>query len=101
WIEHKQQQEKKVKTIRRDWIKRQIAKGNMEIRCKMVLTDDYAYDNDSNFQKSEWKLAKIEDFNESDFTYSTGHASQAEDNLINWTMLCNHYYQLRLITDKN
>jgi hypothetical protein len=39
---------KMTNTVRRDWIKRQIIKGNIEIRTDMILTDDYAYDNSAN-----------------------------------------------------
>ena len=85
------------KTVRRDWLKRQIAKGNIEIKCNMILTDDYAYDNASNCQKSDWKKANIENFSEQDFKYQSGYAYWNEDKTeISWTMLCNHYYTCRI-----
>jgi hypothetical protein len=84
------------KTIRRDWLKRQIQKGNMQIKTKMILTDDYAYDNATNCQASEWHDAKIEDFYDQDFKYSTGFAQWNDDGTINFAMMCNHYYILRL-----
>jgi len=87
------------KAIRRDWIKRQIAKGNIEIKTEMILTDDYAFDAASGCQKtSEWVKADINNFNDRDFQYKSGHAYWNDDHTeISWTMLCNHYYKLRLI----
>lgn len=83
-------------TVRRDWIKRQIIAGNIEIRTDMILTDDYAYDNSANCQKSDWELADIKNFHDADFKYKSGHAYRADNGNIAWTMLANHYYTIRL-----
>ena len=87
-------------TIRRDWLKKQITLGNIEIKCDMILTDDYAFDSASNFRKSEWKKADIKDFRDQDFKYSSGSAYKNNDGTISWTMLCNHYYTCRVINQK-
>ena len=34
-----------MKTIRRDWLRKQIEAGKVTGRCEMHLTDDYAFDN--------------------------------------------------------
>lgn len=47
------------KTIRRDWLKKQIEKGNVEAKCNYHLTDDYAWDNAVNFGKTEWLPARV------------------------------------------
>ncbi|MDA3940493.1 MAG: hypothetical protein PF693_14480 [Spirochaetia bacterium] len=84
-------------TVRRDWIKRQIIKGNIEIRTDMILTDDYAYDNSANCHESkEWNIADIKNFTDHDFKYKSGYAYKNEDGSIKWTMLANHYYTIRL-----
>lgn len=46
-------------TIRRDWLKRQILKGNVMVKCKGVYTDDYAFDAAYNYQKTDWMKAAI------------------------------------------
>jgi hypothetical protein len=86
------------KTIRRDWLKRQIAAGRMEIRCRGVYTDDYSFDAAVNFQRNDgWAVADIANFNDEDFRYSTGYCFLDETTgIYHWGMLCNHYYELRL-----
>ena len=84
-------------TVRRDWLKRQIIKGNIEIKTDMILTDDYAFDNAYNCQKSGWRKANIESYTDQDFKYSYGALHKNEDGTLSWTMLCNHYYTCRLI----
>jgi len=88
------------KTVRRDWIKKQIIAGNVLIKCDMILTDDYAFDAAYNCQKTEnWRKANIEDFNDQDFKYKSGWAYWAnkEEGIISWTMLCNHYYTIKIV----
>ena len=87
------------KTIRRDWLKKQIEKGNIEIKCNGIYTDDYAYDYETNCQRSDWQLANINNFEAHDFKYETGYAYMHEDGTIRWTMLANHYYECRLINN--
>jgi hypothetical protein len=89
------------KTIRRDWLKKQMAAGNIEIKCNMILTDDYAFDAAYNFQKSDWSKANIKDFDDMDFKYKSGYAYMDDNGLIHWTMLANHYYTCRLIKTEN
>ena len=86
-------------TVNRAWLRRQIEKGNVQIKCDMVLTDDYAMDSAMNFQKEEgWKTADIKNFNDRDFRNKSGQARWNHNRTeISWTMLCNHYYTCRLI----
>ncbi len=90
----------KSKTIRRDWLKRQIQKGLIEIKCTGIYTDDYFHDRYSDYSKSDWKQADITDFSEHDFTYTSGYAYQEEDGTIHWTMLANHFYLCRVISEE-
>ena len=86
--------------IRRDWIKKQITLGNVLIKTDMILTDDYAFDSAYKCQKTEkWVRANIEDYNDYDFKYKSGHAYwvNKEEGIIAWTMLCNHYYTIKLV----
>ena len=86
------------KTVNRGWLKKQIEKGNVEIKCDMILTDDYAFDAAYKYQKEEsWRKALAADFKEQDFKYKSGRAYWNENGTISWTMLCNHYYTVRLI----
>lgn len=48
-----------MKTIRRDWLLRQIEAGKVVGKCDMSLTDDYAWDNASNFGKTGWMPVRI------------------------------------------
>jgi len=48
-----------MKTIRRDWLKRQIEKGNVEAKCQHDLTDDYQFDNANDFGKTDWMEARM------------------------------------------
>lgn len=87
-----------MKAVNRGWLKKQIEKGNVEIKCDMVLTDDYAFDAAFNCQKSEWAKADIKNFNDQDFKYKSGRAYwNADGKTISWIMLCNHYYTVRII----
>ena len=47
------------KTVRRDWLKRQVEKGNVEVKCNYSYTDDYAGDAAANFGKTTWMPAEI------------------------------------------
>jgi hypothetical protein len=89
-----------METVRRDWIKKQIIAGNVLIKCDMILTDDYAMDNALKFQKTEnWEKADIKNFSDQDFKYKSGHAYWANkaEGIISWTMLCNHYYTIKIV----
>ena len=115
-----------TKTIKRNWLKKQIEAGNMEAKCNYVLTDDYAFDNAYNFRKTEWLPARIshptyreialqngsvitqrddEDYKEGalnfkdyDFTFSTGRAYRNDDGTISFYPLSGESYTLREVT---
>ena len=48
-----------MKTIKRNWLKKQIAIGNCEAKCNGRYTDDYQFDNAENFGKTDWLPARI------------------------------------------
>jgi len=87
----------KIKTIRRDWLKKQIHVGNIEIRCNGIYTDDYAFDASVDYQRSDWHKADLSHFNDQSFRYQSGGCWQTEDGLIHWNLCANHYYECRLI----
>lgn len=91
--------EKTSGTVNRGWLKKQIEKGNIEIKTDMILTDDYAFDDAVKCQKSGWRKADIKEFSEYDFKYKSGRAYWSQDGTISWTMLCNHYYTCRIINN--
>lgn len=99
-----------MKTIRRDWLKRQIEKGVVEAKVNYALTDDYAYDNSVNNQRTKvWKPAVVCEhskrtydrpvvyFADFDFKTSTGYAGWEEDGTITFCPLSSEYYTLRII----
>jgi len=49
----------KFRTVNRGWLKRQVEKGNVLIRCRFYLTDDYAWDNANNGGRTDWMPARI------------------------------------------
>lgn len=49
----------RVKTINRGWLKRQVLQGKVEAMRKFRYTDDYAYDAQTNYGKTEWIPARI------------------------------------------
>lgn len=49
----------KKRNIRRDWLKRQIEKGGVQIKCDYHYTDDYAQDAADNFGRTGWLPARI------------------------------------------
>jgi hypothetical protein len=40
-------------TINKTWFKNQLKKGNLLVKCTGKYTDDYAYDNATNFSREE------------------------------------------------
>lgn len=113
------------KTVRRDWIKKQIELGNIEAKCDYIYTDDYAYDNAYNFGKTDWMPARISrptykditlqngsvmtmiddrdfvdgfmNFKDHDFEYSTGRCYWDENcETISFIPLSGHSYTLRI-----
>ena len=47
-----------MKTVRRDWIMRQIDKGNIEAKCIYHYSDGYAWDAETS-GGTDWLLARI------------------------------------------
>lgn len=88
------------KTVRRDWLKRQIQKGLIEIKCTGIYTDDYYGDSQNEYSKTDWYHADIKDFSDHDFTYTSGYAYQENDEIIHWTVLANHFYVCRVISEE-
>lgn len=89
-----------MKTIRRDWIKRQIEAGRMEAKCDYHYTDG---DTADNFGKTGWLPACIGNFidghinfQEHDFRFKSGAAWKNEDETINLSVHSNLSYTLRL-----
>ena len=50
-----------MKTVRRDWLKKQIIAGKMFAKCAYHLTDDYAFDNANNFGETVFAPVMITD----------------------------------------
>ena len=48
-----------METVRRDWLKKQVAAGRIEAKCDYHYTDDYLYDAASNFGKTDWMQARL------------------------------------------
>lgn len=48
-------------TVNRGWLKRRILEGSVEAKCDGVYTDDYAFDAATDFQRTGWLRARIED----------------------------------------
>lgn len=112
-------------TVRRDWIKRQIENGNIEVKCNYILTDDYAWDNAVDFGKTGWMPARISNpkyeeyinpvgnkmnrcvdhdelqgyinFRDHDFKFKSGFAYKKEDGTIQFCPLSGQSYTLRII----
>jgi len=51
---------KKLHIANRGHLKRLIARGLIEARCKYHYTDDYAFDNAANFGKTDWLPAYLD-----------------------------------------
>ena len=116
------------KSIRRDWLKRQIEAGKIEVKCNYHMTDDYAFDNANDFGKTDWMPARMrhpkyeqrknyvgntvdvctdDDFvdgymnlNEYEFTGKSGGAYQYEDGTIHFYVHSNLSYDMRLVERK-
>jgi len=50
----------KSKTINRGWLKKQVSLGKIEAKCNYHYTDDYRYDADVNFQKTDWMPCRMQ-----------------------------------------
>lgn len=86
-----------AKAVRRDWIKRQIKAGKMEIKIEMILTDDYVWDAATDNHKTGWRKADINCFSDYDFECASGKAYRAEDGTIAWKICTNNYVKLRMV----
>lgn len=85
-----------MKTINRGWLRKQIEKGNMEIKCLYYMTDDYKIDADRNFGKTEWVDAKEFNLTERDFKTKSGCAWQNEEGIISLVIHSNRAYDIRI-----
>ena len=88
-------------TVRRDWLKKQIEAGKMEIRCLQDLTDDYAYDSANNGGRTEWmdgvEWVKNQSKNLYDWKFrsTSGGAYREKDGKIIFYVYSNLCYELR------
>jgi hypothetical protein len=98
-----------TKTINRGWLKKQIAKGNIEAKCNHRLTDDYAFDAATGFGKSEWAPARYvankhqcdEQYDKGitlidDFDFRGKMAYQTDDGLIHLIVYSGYSFDLRI-----
>lgn len=52
-------------TINKTWFKNQLRKGNLLVKCTGKYTDDYAFDNSTNFSREkEFKKADVNMFDD-------------------------------------
>jgi hypothetical protein len=87
-----------MKTVNRGWLKRQVEKGNIEVKCCYSLTDDYGFDKSINFGKSdEWSNAKEYKFTDWDYKTSSGSAWYNTDSTISFVVHSNLSYNMRII----
>jgi len=95
------------KTVRRDWIKRQIEKGIVEVKCNYKYTDDYAFDAAVKFQKTDWMPARVDEnrrgqengcinFHPEDFRFQSGLAYRQDDGTIRFVVMAGESYTLRM-----
>lgn len=111
-------------TIKRNWLKKQVELGRMEIKCDLHLTDDYRFDVSNKFGQSEWMPARIckpvfgmvkvngyemercidddwqsghMNLNDHDFEGKPGYATRNENGTITLKIHSNLYYTLREI----
>jgi len=86
------------KTIRRDWLQRQIAKGTVFMRCRYHYTDDYAWDAATNFGKDdEWWKPTEKTFDNWDFRTSTGYCYRNNDGTITFAIHSNLAYDVKIV----
>ena len=48
-----------MQTVNRGWLKKQIANGKVEAKCRYAMTDDYRFDNANEFGKTDWMQARF------------------------------------------
>lgn len=95
------------KTVNRGWLKREVAKGNMMVRCCYHMTDDYARDYADNYGKTDWiKVGIKEQHNGEEETYDipewyfksqSGCAYQDDKGKINLIIHSNLAYELKKV----
>lgn len=97
-----------MSTIRRDVLKRKLARGELEARCRQHLTDDYAFDAADNFGRTDWMPAAYSDdlniakvingvltFSDSEFEGRSGRALKRDDGTVTLWVHSNLAYELR------
>lgn len=116
------------KAVRRDWLRKQVEAGKIEVKCNFYLTDDYAFDNANKGGTTDWMPARIKhpkyekhlnqwgyedshvvdddcpqgfmNFWESDFSGKSGSAYWENDTLIRFRIHSNASYTMRVKTTK-
>lgn len=114
-----------MKTIKRNWLKKQIEDGKVEAKCDYSMTDDYAFDNANCFGATGFAKARISrptfktitlpngaerevledsdtidgamNFKEYEFTGKSGAAYKTDDGLIRLRVHSNLVYTLRMV----
>lgn len=69
-----------MKTIKRNWLKKQIELGKIEAKCNYHMTDDYAWDNANNFGKTDWMKARLSNPTYKEVTLYNGNKTTIRDN---------------------
>ena len=94
-------------TVKRDWIKNQIEKGNLMIKTDMKSTDNYilfdgyaAYNSEKDdCQEKGWKVAVIKEFDPTQFGFQGGYAYKNDDNTICWVIMRGLIFTFKLKTE--
>ena len=95
------------KTINRGWLKKQVEKGNIIVKCNYHYTDDYKFDNENNFGETGWAEAYLNEewghfeegkmkFKSWDFKTKSGAAWQDEKGIITLMVHSNLSYDMKL-----
>lgn len=77
------------KTIKRNWLKKQIELGKVIGKCRYSYTDDYAFDNSNDFGKTEWGAVRMSYPRFEEITFANGNTtshcvdSDTKDGFIN------------------
>jgi hypothetical protein len=97
----------RTKTVRRDKLKRDIQKGLYVCKCNYRYTDDYRYDNATDFGASDYKEINIMDENnrkhdydkmnlwKDDFSSQVGTAWENEDGTVTLIVHSNLSFNLK------
>lgn len=92
-------------TVNRGTLMKLIAVGGIEAKCKYRYTDDYWWDNESDFGRTDWLRAVIDDnsgasngcarFTKDDFDSETGKAWLNKDGTVTLKVHGNESWTLR------